>query len=140
VPLADVLAVAHAAAALVLTGLVWTVQLVVYPGFRDSGPTPSWPAVHAGHVRRITPLVALPWAVQGLSVGGLLLLRPGPLVAVAAALGAVTVAVTGLVSVPLHRRLGPQWDAAVADRLVRTNWWRTAAWTGAAAVALALLP
>ena len=139
-PLADVLAVAHAAAALLLTGLVWTVQVLVYPGFREVGPTPAWPAAHAGHVRRITPLVAVPWAVQGLSVAGLLLLRPSALVVLAAALGAVTVAVTALVSVPLHRRLEDGWDPAVADRLVRTNWWRTAAWTASAAVGLALLP
>ena len=139
-PLEETLALAHAAAATALAGLVWTVQLLVYPGFRESGPTPSWPAVHAAHVRRITPLVAVPWAVQGLSVGGLLLLRPSPLVLAAAAAGAATVAVTALVSVPLHRRLEDGWDADVAERLIRTNWWRTAAWTAAAACGLALLP
>lgn len=80
--LATALALAHAAATCVLAGLVWTVQLVVYPDFRQAGPSASWPAVHAAHVR------------------------------------------------PSGR---------AADRLIGTNWWRTAAWTGAAACGLALL-
>ena len=138
-PLEETLALTHAAATCALTGFIWTVQLLVYPGFRESGPTPSWPAVHAAHVRRITPLVAVPWAVQGVSVGGLLL-RPSPLVVLAGALALATVVVTALVSVPLHRRLDDGWEAAAAERLTRTNWLRTVAWTGAAACALALLP
>jgi hypothetical protein len=135
----DVVLVAHAASTTALAGLAWTVQAVVYPGFRESGPSPSWPAVHAGHTRRITAVVAPPWAVQGLCVAFLLLRRPSLLVAVTAVLAAVTVASTVLVQVPLHERLSKAWDAAVAARLVRTNWLRTVAWTAGAGCALALL-
>ena len=56
----------------------------------------------------------------------------------AAGLGLVTVVVTVAVSVPLHTRLGAGFDPALAQRLVSTNWLRTAAWTAAAGVALVM--
>ncbi len=132
----------HTVAVSALAGLAWVVQLVVYPGFLAVGPTPGWAAFHDAHSRRMTVVVVLPWAVQGGTLG-LLLLAPPPgvpyaLVLLAATLGAVTVLVTALVSVPLHRRLQP-YDADVARRLVRTNWWRTAAWTAGAVCAAAML-
>ena len=40
-------------------------------------------------------------------------------------LALATVVVTVAVSVPLHTRLGRDWDEAAARRLVRTNWLRT---------------
>lgn len=83
--------------------------------------------------------VALPWAVEGVAVAGLLLTRPGPLVVLAAAAAAVTVAVTVLGAVPLHTRLAEGWDRGVVDRLIRAHAVRTAAWTVAAAASLGML-
>jgi hypothetical protein len=130
----------HAAATCALAGVVWLVQLVVYPSFRLVGPSSTWSAVHAAHTRAITVVVAVPWAVQGISLG-LLLLRDGlgPLLLLTSALALTTVAVTVLVSVPLHERLGGAYDEAVARRLVRTNWLRTIAWTAGAVCAVALV-
>ncbi len=48
---------------------------------------------------------------------------------VALGLMAVSYGVTAFVSVPLHERLTPSFDAEAHRRLVSTNWWRTAAWT-----------
>ncbi len=129
----------HAAATCALAGLVWLVQLVVYPSFLLVGTTPAWPAVHAAHTRWITPVVAIPWAVQGVSLA-LLLLRGGltPLLVLTGVLALTTVLVTVVVSVPLHSRLGLAYDEAAAVRLVRTNWLRTAAWTGGAICAVVL--
>ena len=140
-PLDDVLLLAHAASTAALAGLIWTVQLVVYPGFGEVGRTPAWAAVHAAHTRRTGLLVCLPWAVQGLTLALLLVRRPDgvplPLLLGVAALAAVPVLVTATVSVPAHRRLSRGWDDGTWRRLVRTNWWRTAAWTaGAAGAAL----
>jgi hypothetical protein len=88
-------------------------------------------------------LITAPWAVQGLTCAVLLVWRPQgvPLVAALAAglCGAVTVAVTVAVSVPCHRSLSAGYDAGVLARLVRTNWWRTAAWTIGGAVAVVML-
>ena len=125
------LLVVHALATAALAGVVWLVQLVVYPSFRLVGSTAAWPAVHAAHTRRLTVVVALPWAVQGASLAALLL-RDGlsPLLVLTGALALTTVVVTVAVSVPLHDRLGEAYDDDVARRLVATNWLRTAAWTG----------
>lgn len=134
------LLLAHAASTNALAGLIWVVQLVVYPGFPEVGRTDAWPAAHAAHSRRISLVVGPPWVVQAVTLGLLLLRRdqPGWLLALAGLCALTTVAVTVLVSVPLHARLA-SYDDAVARRLVRTNWWRTAAWTGSAACALAML-
>ena len=43
----------HLIATAALAGLVWVVQLVVYPSFRLVGGGPSWPAFHAAHSRSV---------------------------------------------------------------------------------------
>ena len=137
-PFDDLLLLVHLVATAVLTGMVWVVQLVVYPAFRTVGPTAAWGVYHRRHTGAMAAVIALPWAVQGLTVGLLLLRRPGPLVLLTAALAAGTVLVTVLVSVPLHTRLGEAYDDAAARRLLSTNWWRTAAWTAGTCCAAVL--
>lgn len=134
----DVLLHVHAVATAALAGLIWVVQLVVYPAFRIAGPTAAWPAYHRQHNAAMVAVVALPWTAQGLTVAALLVRQPGPLVLLASALAATTVVVTVAVSVPLHARLGRAYDDQLALRLIRTNWARTAAWTAAAGVAAVL--
>ena len=133
---------AHAASTAGLAGLAWVVQLVVYPAFLVTGPTPVWPQVHADHTRRTGLVVALPWAVQGLTLAALLVRRPDDLplalLLLTGVLAATTVAVTVVSSVPLHTRLAQGYDEALARRLIATNWLRTAAWTAGAACALTL--
>jgi hypothetical protein len=129
----------HLAATAYLAGLVWVVQLVVYPGFRLVGPTERWAGYHARHTTAISYAVGPAWLAQAVTVAALLLTDPSPLVLLAAALAATTLVVTVAVSVPLHTRLGQAYDDAVAARLVSTNWLRTAAWTAGAAVAVALV-
>ncbi len=135
-----VLLLVHLTATAVLTGLVWIVQLVVYPSFRLVGGGPSWPAFHAAHSRAVSLAVGPPWAVQGVTVAALLV-RDGvsPLRALTGALALSTVVVTVVVSVPLHARLGEAYDDALARRLVATNWLRTAAWTAGTVAAAALV-
>lgn len=132
---------AFAVSSTALAGVVWVVQLVVYPGFaevgRAAGPA-TWTAVHAAHSRRMTAVVALPWAVEGLAAAALLVTRPPGvglgLVLLAAACAAATVVVTLAASVPSHQQLDGAYDTRAQRRLVRTNWLRTAAWTAAAAL------
>jgi hypothetical protein len=124
------LVLTHAAATCALAGLAWVVQVVVYPAFLQVGPTAGWRAFHTAHSRRITWVVGPPWAVQGGTLAALLVRGDGPawLLAALSACAATTVVVTLAVSVPLHERLA-RYDEQAARRLVRTNWWRTAAWT-----------
>ncbi len=130
----------HLAATSALAGLIWVVQLVVYPAFALVGPTPAWHALHEAHARAISRVVLLPWAVHGGTCALLLLRRPEGvpvgLTLLAGALGLATVGVTAGFSVPLHTRLGAGFDPALVRRLLGTNRLRVAAWTGAAGVAL----
>ena len=133
----------HAVVTTALAGVIWVVQVVVYPALRVCGPTPAWPAVHAHHTRAMAAVVTLPWAVQGLTLAALLARRPDGvpvlLLLSTGVLAAATVVVTALWSVPLHSRLAAGYDDALARRLISTNWLRTAAWSGGAVCALTML-
>jgi hypothetical protein len=138
----DGVVVAHAAATLFLTGLIWTVQVVHYPLFAQVG-SEGFPGYQESHSSRITAVLALPWVVQGVTTAWLLVAPPAgvprPLIWAAAVLAAIPVAVTVALSIPAHQRLGGGFDDAEHRKLVTTNWLRTAAWTAHSAVAVAML-
>jgi hypothetical protein len=117
-----------------MTGVIWVVQVVLYPSFTGVGER-EWSAYHAAHSRRITPVVAPAMLAHPLVATALLLDRPGPLTAVNLALAAGLLLVTAAVFARLHGRLTP----VAVGRLVRLNVLRTVAWTASAGVALALL-
>jgi hypothetical protein len=133
---------AHAAATLFLAGMIWTVQVVHYPLFAQVGDA-GFAAYEAAHSTRIGALLAVPWAVQGLTTAWLLVANPPGVPAwllwTAAVLAALPVLVTVAVSVPAHAALGAGFDADAHARLVATNWLRTAAWTTHGAVALVIV-
>lgn len=138
----SLLLLAHAASALVLVGLAWTVQVVHYPLMASVGPD-RFVAYEASHTARMASVVMLPWTLQGLTTAWLLIDGPsatdGRLVAVAALTAAIPVIVTVVWSVPAHGRLAEGFDVDVHRRLVRTNWIRTLAWTAHGANAVAML-
>lgn len=129
----------HAAASLAMVGVIWTVQLVQYPGFLDVGAA-EFGDFHAAHAQRISRIVGPLMVAEGVTALWLLAARPAaiPLWAVLLGLGLLAIALgtTMFVSVPLHGRLAVAWDAEAIGRLVATNWIRTAAWTGRGALAL----
>jgi hypothetical protein len=133
---------AHTASVWLMTGVVWLVQLSVYPGFRLVGRTDAWPEHLALHTKRISWLVPLPWAVQGATTLWLLLDRPDRvplwLLLVAAALAAATVVTTVVLVLPPLARLAADYDDASLSALLRGNAWRVVAWTGGAACAVAM--
>ena len=130
------LAPAHAAATLFMAGLIWFVQVVHYPLFRRLGPTDA--AGYAQEHARRTGWVVGPMMLAELVLGLTLAARGGPAAWVALALLGVIWASTAWIQVPLHRRLAVAPDPAAVERLVRTNWIRTGAWTLRAPLALAL--
>lgn len=134
--------IAHAVATLVLVGVIWTIQVVHYPLFAAVGAD-GFAAYEAAHSTRIGALIALPWAVQGITTLALLLAPPAGvprwLVWLAAVLAAVPVVVTVTMSVPAHRLLADGFDAVAHARLVGTNWLRTLAWSAHGVVATVLL-
>lgn len=137
-------AIAHATSTLVLVGLIWTIQVVHYPLFVHVDAE-VFSVFEAAHSRRITAVIAVPWAVQGLSTAALLLAPPSGvprwLVLTTAVLALIPVVVTVGWSVPAHTALADGFDAAAHARLVATTWWRTAAFTlgGVSATAVLVL-
>lgn len=132
----------HAAATLALVGLIWTVQLVHYPLMAQVGAA-GYPGYQAAHERRITLLVGPLMVVEGATAVWIALVPPPGVDPALAWAGVVLVAliwaVTRAVSVPCHARLRHGFDRRAHERLVRTNWLRTAAWTARGAIALVLL-
>jgi len=114
-----------------LVGLIWTIQLVQYPGFALVAPR-ELERFHRHHCRRIT------WIVGPLMLGelasGLALFwaRPPGLATGWLGLGIVLILIhlawTGAVAIPLHERLAGRRTEAI-HALVAVNWVRTVAWT-----------
>ena len=132
----------HVVSTFMLIGIIWTVQVVHYPLMALVGED-RFIAYEAAHAPRMAAVVMLPWVLQGMTTIALLVRRPEdvplPLVVTAGIAAAVPVMVTVLASVPAHARLASGFDAATHQRLVRTNWIRTAAWTAHAPIAVAIL-
>jgi hypothetical protein len=130
--------VANLVSTLVLTGIIWTVQLVHYPLMALVGRD-AFVSYEASHSPRMAAVVVLPWTVQGITTAWLLVERPAavgaPLVWSGAVAAALTVIVTVAWSVPAHERLARGFDERVHARLVQTNWLRTVAWTTHATIA-----
>lgn len=130
------LLLANLAVSAALAGLIWTVQVVVYPQFARVGAA-EWAGYHAAHSARITIVVGPLMLAEAVLAALLVAAAPAErrLLAVAAlALVGFAWSWTALVSVPLHGRLGGRWDAELVAALVRTNWARTLAWTARAAL------
>lgn len=132
----------HAAATLFLAGMIWTIQVVHYPLFAAVGEN-SFAAYEAAHSARITWVIVVPWALQGVTTFLLLLAPPEGvprwMVWTAAVLAAIPVVVTIAYSVPAHTVLGAGFDVVAHRRLVTTNWLRTAAWTAHGVVAMGMV-
>ena len=115
-------------------GLIWTVQLVSYPGFLHVPPE-QFPAAHRAHSLRIAwvvvPLFIMEVAACLVWLCLLLDTRTAWHFSVAACV-AVAWTSTFLIQVPLHHRLSRQPEATAIRRLIATNWIRTIAWSGKA--------
>jgi hypothetical protein len=137
------LLVVHLVLTAAYAGFQWTVRGVVYPQFAQV-PAAAFPAYERAHQRRITPVVGPLFAGQGVTTLWLLAARPEgvPLlpVLVGGACLAVVLGLTGLLAVPLHRRLGEGFDDGAFARLLRVDTVRAlAASAGTVAAAWLLL-
>lgn len=138
------LAAAHAVVTLAMAGIVWFVQVVHYPLFREVGRE-AFPAFHARHTRRTGWVVGPLMLMEAVAAAALVLADPwgfsprALLPWAGIALLALVWTSTWAIQVPLHARLAAAYDERTARTLERTNWIRTAGWTARAAVAVALL-
>lgn len=120
-------------------GFQWTIRALVYPQFALVPPA-AFPAYERRHQQRVARVVGPLFAGQAITTGWLLVTRPtsAPVLLGAVCL-AVVLGVTGLLAVPLHRRLDAGWDPAVQRRLLRVDSVRVLAASGGTAAALWLL-
>jgi hypothetical protein len=119
----------HSAVTWALIGLIWTIQLVHYPLFAYVSRE-KFVAYHQHHSHRITWAVA-PLMLTELAAASLLLFTnyrdPWFLASLFPLI--FNWLSTWRVQIPLHNKLALGFDAETHRRLVRTNWWRTSAWT-----------
>ena len=129
-------------ATLLMTGIIWFVQVVHYPLFSRVG-TADFVRYEQDHTRRTGYVVAPLLLVESGSALALLFMDLPPLLETLAWGGAVLVLllwiVTFTVQVPLHRRLSKSHDRGVIQRLVRTNTIRVALWSMRAVLMITLL-
>lgn len=126
--------IANLVSTLFLVGLIWTIQIVHYRLFDRVGEQ-QFVRYESDHSRLITPLVG-PMMLVELATAALLVLGLAPpwVPRSAAAVGLVAVVLiwlsTALLQVPCHSRLMQGFDRDTYLFLVRSNWIRTALWTG----------
>ncbi|MBL8730166.1 MAG: hypothetical protein JNM25_17215 [Planctomycetes bacterium] len=135
------LCVLHAVPTLCMTGLIWFVQVVHYPLFAAVGGA-QFVAYEREHCRR-TGRVVMPLMLAELGLAGWLWWAAPATASTATTLGVGLLAVvwvsTFRFQVPCHQQLSRRPDADTMQRLVVSNWLRTAAWTGRAGIAVWLL-
>ncbi|MDX2110820.1 MAG: hypothetical protein SFY80_11320 [Verrucomicrobiota bacterium] len=119
--------------ALVMTGVIWTVQLAIYPLFRDI-PPPAFVAYHQRYTFWISCIVVPVMVMEAVCALWLLIRITtysgyGAIIGAATALLVVNLLSTFFILVPQHNRLHEGFDRPTHRMLVRANWIRTAGWT-----------
>lgn len=118
--------------AALLTGLIWTVQRVVYPQFALV-PAEAFPSYHERYTSQITLLVGPLMMVElVLAAWTVWRARQAPLRVLwllASALCLATWLLTGLVQVPQHEALAKGLSDERVQALVQSNGFRTLAWS-----------
>lgn len=109
--------------------LIWLVQLVVYPVFRELTGT-DFRRWHPVYTRRVTYVVLPIMLGQAALYAFLLLTAPRADVVVNLLLVVAMWAITFFRAVPLHAALdGPAEHRPLTEQLLRANAYRTAGWT-----------
>lgn len=141
-PFASIVLIAQVIGSVGMFGVIWTIQLVHYPLMR-AVPADAFVRYEELHTRAITMVVGPLMAIEGVCVLAVFFFRPDgvPLWSTWAGgvVEAIAIGVTAFVSAPTHGRLERGFDAALLDRLIATNWFRTIAWTARAGLAVLML-
>lgn len=119
----------HLAVTWMLVGLIWVVQILVYPQFRRVAAA-EFKDFHFSHCFRIGLIIAPLLFVEIVTAAWLLyegrLSQP---FVVSTGLIPLVWLTTAVFQAPIHLRLMRGFDAFLIRRLILTNWIRTLAWT-----------
>lgn len=121
--------VIHLAITWALVGLIWCVQILIYPQFHHFAAE-RFRQCHFSHCFRIGLIVVPLMVLEVLSAGWLLWegMR-GRAFLISVWLIPLVWISTALWQAPFHTRLMGGFDAALVRRLILTNWARTLVWT-----------
>jgi uncharacterized membrane protein len=140
----ELLRLIHLGATAFMTGLIWFVQVVHYPLFARVGRE-GFVDYERRHTR-LTTFIVGPAMLLEATCAGLIFahaLRHAELDPFLPAFGVALLALiwfsTAFVQVPRHRELERGFDETAARRLVRSNWWRTIAWSARTIAAVGLV-
>jgi len=129
----------HLAATFYMTGLIWFVQRVHYP-LMNRVESRNYRDFQEQHMRRTAGVVGPLMLLEACTAAVLLYARPeGVSFGVALLNFILLLAIwisTAALQVPAHQKLSKDFDAQAHERLVRTNWIRTALWSGRALLLL----
>tara|TARA_R110002049_G_scaffold309268_1_gene519518 strand:+ start:26458 stop:26931 length:474 start_codon:yes stop_codon:yes gene_type:complete len=129
---APLILILNMAATWYLVGLIWIVQVVHYPMFDRVGGN-EFKRYEEDHNRLITPVVGVPMVIELVTAIALLAFAPIGFPKWAAWTGVGLIAViwlsTAFIQVPCHTKLLSGFQVIAHQRLVHTNWIRTACWS-----------
>jgi hypothetical protein len=121
--------ISHLAVTWMLVGLIWVMQLLVYPQFRRVGED-EFVKYHFAHCLRVGLIVAPLLAIEAFTAACLLYQGHRERgFAISVVLIPVIWLLTATTYAPLHTRLMLGRDPATLRRLIAANWLRTLAWT-----------
>jgi hypothetical protein len=128
----SLLFVIHLFVTLFLLGLIWVVQIVQYPLFKEI-PEKSFPEYESDYQVKITYLV-MPTMICELVTGIMLLVLDSVHLTRTIQISNLLMIIitwisTAMIQVPCHKRLLEAFNSDVHRRLVRSNWIRTLVWT-----------
>ena len=132
----------HFFSTLLMTGVIWFVQLVHYPSFRfiDKGVGQEAAQFHQRKTGiLVIPLMLVEIGTAILLMGSSWIMLYGTYLWINLGLLFFIWGVTFLRMVPLHRQLANRMDDEVISSLVSTNWIRTILWTMRAGLLLSFL-
>ena len=129
---ARLLLLAHIAATLFMTGVIWFVQVVHYPLMALIGPE-TFAAYERANIAHTASVVGPVMILEALTAVLLIRRRPAKVRKSQAWLGVILLALiwgsTALAQFPAHQTLIQGFDAELLQRLTRTNWLRTMLWS-----------
>ena len=132
----------HAAATLMMLGIIWFVQLAHYPLLKFVGKK-DFIKYETEYVKRIMPYVIFVLLVELITGILLRLIKPIGVSFVQVWIGLILLLIiwlsTWLIQVPLHKKLRLGFDEKSHNLLVKSNWIRTISWTARAFLVIWML-